>query len=254
MRPVREIVRELDAIPSRNIFFVDDSLGLNREEARKLFSEMAPLRKFWIGEGTVSLAEDPGLLRSMKRSGCQGLLVGFESVDEKSRQQMGKHRALRIRTSEVVRRFHEEGIAVCGAFIFGFDHQDKTIFDRTIEFVKTQKIGALQLGVLCPFPGTRLYARLLEEGRLYDPKWWLKGYPPFTLLFRLKGMSQVEFLDGIGRVVRELHSFRSLVRGFFGISPWRRPVRSLALYAGINLAHRKSYFNNLSLPQPFSGI
>jgi radical SAM superfamily enzyme YgiQ (UPF0313 family) len=251
MRPARDIIRDLDSLPSRNIFFVDDSLGLNRSAAKKLFAEMTALRKFWVGQATLSLAEDVDLLRLMRKSGCHGLLVGFESIDEKSQETMGKIHALKIGISEAVHRFHEEGIALSGAFIFGFDNQDITIFDRTIEFVSKNKIDAIPMGVLCPFPGTRLYQRLLAEGRLFDPKWWLRGYPPFTLLYRLQKMTPEEFFEGLDRLVKELHSVKNMVSRFFGIKPWRRPIRGYALYAGVNLAQRKRYLNDLKIPQPF---
>jgi radical SAM superfamily enzyme YgiQ (UPF0313 family) len=251
MRPVRDIIRDLDSFPSRNIFFLDDSLGLDREEGKKLFLEMTALRKFWVGQATLSLAEDVNLLRIMRKSGCHGLLVGLESIDEKSQETMGKLRTLKISVSEAVHRYHEEGIALCGALIFGFDHQDKTIFDRTIEFISKNRVDAIPLGVLCPFPGTRLYKRLLKEGRLFDPEWWLRGYPPFTLLYRLQKMTPEEFFEGLNRLVKELHSTKSLFSRFFGIRPWRRPIRGFALYAGVNLAQRKRYLNDLKLAQPF---
>ena len=254
MRPVRDIIRDLDSFPSRNIFFLDDSLGLDREEGKKLFLEMTALRKFWVGQATLSLAEDVNLLRIMRKSGCHGLLVGLESIDEKSQEMIGKLRALKISVSEAVHRYHEEGIALCGALIFGFDHQDKTIFDRTIEFVSKNRVDAIPLGVLCPFPGTRLYNRLLAEGRLFDPEWWLREYPPFTLLFRLQKMTPEEFFEGLDRFVKELHSTKSLFSRFFGIRPWRRPIRGFALYAGVNLAQRKRYFNDLKLAQPFLSV
>ncbi len=80
IRPVGEVIAEIETIDSPYLFFVDDALGLNRQEAKKLFTEMIPLRRQWLAQGTVSLAEDVELLGLMKRAGCLGLLVGFESV------------------------------------------------------------------------------------------------------------------------------------------------------------------------------
>ena len=82
VRPVQEVIAEIESIDSPHIFFVDDALGLNRDVAKKLFTEMIPLRRRWLAQGTVSLAQDLELLELMRRSGCLGLLIGFESVQK----------------------------------------------------------------------------------------------------------------------------------------------------------------------------
>jgi len=127
LRPVPEVLAEIESIDSAHLFFVDDTLGLNRAAAKELFTEMIPLGRLWAGEGRVSLAEDLELLRLMKRSGCMGLLIGFESVQKRTQVGMKKMRALRIDFSEAIRRFHGEGIGVLGTFIFGFDGESKDV-------------------------------------------------------------------------------------------------------------------------------
>ena len=79
-------------IDSPYIFFVDDALALNRNAAKKLFTEMIPLRRLWLGQGTVSLSEDVELLKLMKRSGCMGLLIGFESVQKATQNEVRKNK------------------------------------------------------------------------------------------------------------------------------------------------------------------
>ena len=95
-RPVREVIAEIETIDSPYLFFVDDNLALNRYLAKEFFREMIPLHRSWAGQGGVSLAEDPGLLRLMKRSGCTGLLIGFESVETKTNSGLTKIRNLKI--------------------------------------------------------------------------------------------------------------------------------------------------------------
>jgi len=86
---------------------------------------------------------------------------------------MKKIKNLRVDFSEAMCRFHGEGIAVLGAFIFGFDHENKDVFDQTLEFSMKYSLDGVQLRILTPFPGTQLYTRLLKEGRLLAPDWWL---------------------------------------------------------------------------------
>ena len=96
VRPVEEVLAEIESIDSPHLFFVDDALGLNRNVAKKLFTEMIPLRRRWLAQGTVSLAEDLELLGLMRRSGCLGLLIGFESVQKGTQNEVKKIKNLKI--------------------------------------------------------------------------------------------------------------------------------------------------------------
>jgi len=250
-RPVPEVIAEIESINSPHLFFVDDALAFNRPTAKKLFTEMAPFRLKWAGQGPVSLAEDLELLRLMRRSGCVGLLIGFESVQKEIRDGMRKIRNLKIDFSEATRRFHDEGIAILGAFIFGFDYENKDVFEQTFEFITRCRLDCVELRILTPFPGTRLYSRLLKEGRLFVPNWWLKGYPPDTLLFQPKGMKAEELIEGFIRLNRQTYSYGSIVKRFFGVNPWKRNLFGSLVYAGSNLATRKRYLEGINIPQPF---
>jgi len=253
VRPVQEVIAEIESIDSRHLFFVDDALGLNRNVAKKLFTEMIPLRRLWLGQGTVSLAEDLELLRLMRRSGCLGLLVGFESVQKRTQNEVKKIKNLRIDFYEAMRRFHGEGFGILGTFVFGSDYENKDVFEQTLEFIMRSRMDCAELRILTPLPGTRLYERLLSEGRLFVRDWWLRGYPPDTLLFQPRGMTADELISGFARLNRRAYSFGAMTKRFFGMSPWKRTLFGCQVYAGINLSTRKRYFKGLRNPQPFVG-
>jgi radical SAM superfamily enzyme YgiQ (UPF0313 family) len=253
VRPVQEVIAEIESIDSPHLFFVDDALGLNRNAAKKLFTEMIPLRRLWLGQGTVSLAEDIELLRLMRRSGCLGLLIGFESVQKGTQHEVKKIKNLRIDFYEAMRRFHGEGFGILGAFVFGFDYENKDVFEQTLEFIMRSHMDCAELRILTPLPGTRLYERLLSEGRLFVRDWWLRGYPPDTLLFQPKGMTADELIDGFARLNRQAYSFGAMTKRFWGMSPWKRSLLGCQVYAGVNLSTRKRYFKGLMNPQPFAG-
>jgi radical SAM superfamily enzyme YgiQ (UPF0313 family) len=253
VRPVPEVIAELESVDSTHLFFVDDAVGLNRNAARNLFTEMIPLRRRWLAQGTVSLAEDLELLGLMRRSGCLGLLIGFESVQKEAQNGVKKIQNLKIDFYEAMRRFHDEGFGVLGTFVFGFDYEDKDVFEQTLEFVMRCRMDVVQLRILTPYPGTRLYARLLGEGRLFVRAWWLRGYPPDTLLFQPKGMTADDLISGFARLNREAYSLGAMIKRFFGMNPWKRTLLGCQAYAGVNLATRKRYFKGLSNLQPFAG-
>jgi radical SAM superfamily enzyme YgiQ (UPF0313 family) len=251
MRPTSEVIAEIAAAGNSNLFLVDDALAVNRPAARKLFEEMIPLGLKWAGQGHVALAEDLDLLRLMKRSGCVGLLIGFESVQKEPVGGMPKLTNLRIGFEEAVRRFHGEGIALLGAFIFGFDHHTPEVFDRTFEFSLKNRLDAVELRILTPFPGTRLYSRLLKEGRIYKPDWWLQGYPADTLLFHPKSMTPDQLVDGFVHLNRQIYSVNAIFKRFLGMSPKRRGAFGCSVYAGLNWATRRRYLRGIDIPQPF---
>jgi len=251
VRPVQEVIAEIESIDSPHIFFVDDALGLNRNVAKRLFTEMIPLRRRWLAQGTVSLAQDLELLELMRRSGCLGLLIGFESVQKAAQNEVMKISNLRIDFHEAMRRFHGEGFGILGSFVFGFDYENKDVFEQTLEFVMRCRMDVVQMRILTPYPGTRLYMRLLGEGRLFERDWWLRGYPPDTLLFRPNGMTADELTGGYARLNRETYSLGAMMKRFLGMSPWKRTLLGCQAYAGVNLATRKRYFRGLRNPQPF---
>ena len=253
VRPVQEVIAEIESIDSPHLFFCDDALGLNRNVAKKLFTEMIPLRRRWLAQGTVSLAEDLELLRLMERSGCLGLLIGFESVQKGTQNEVKKIKNLRIDFYEAMRRFHGEGFGILGSFVFGFDYENKDVFEQTLEFIMRCRMDVVQLRILTPYPGTRLYKRLLSEGRLFVRDWWLRGYPPDTLLFQPKGMTADELISGFTRLNRQAYSFGAMMKRFLGMSPWKRTLLGCQVYAGVNLSTRKRYFKGLKNPQPFAG-
>ena len=113
MRPVRDVIAEIDSIASPHLFFVDDSFGLKRNAAKKLVREMIPLNRLWVGQGTISLAQDLELLKLMRLSGCKPLLIGFESVRKEVQDGMKKISDVGIEFSEAARRFHEHGKKQC---------------------------------------------------------------------------------------------------------------------------------------------
>jgi radical SAM superfamily enzyme YgiQ (UPF0313 family) len=251
VRPVQEVIAEIESIDSPHLFFCDDALGLNRNVAKQLFTEMIPLRRRWLAQGTVSLAEDLELLRLMERSGCLGLLIGFESVQKGTQNEVNKIKNLKIDFYEAMRRFHGEGFGILGSFVFGFDYENKDVFEQTLEFIMRGRLDVIQLRILTPYPGTRLYKRLLSEGRLFVRDWWLHGYPPDTLLFQPRGMTADELISGYDRLNRQAYSFGAMMKRFLGMTPWKRTLLGCQVYAWTNLSTRKRYFKGN--PQPFAG-
>jgi len=174
-RPHEDILSELKQSKHKYHFLVDDNLTGNREHAMGLFEKMKPLKIKWAGQGTLAIAKDAQLLRAMKQSGCELILIGFESLNEQSLTQMNKswESALGER-DELVRNIHRAGIGIYATFVFGFDGDDEQTFSDALKFAKKHNFYTAAFNHLLPFPGTSTYDRLRAENRLLYDKWWLE--------------------------------------------------------------------------------
>ncbi len=179
-RPIDEVMRELRGlrpfegfvIPNV-VFFVDDNIVGNRRYARELLARVADMGIRWLGHASVNLASDAEILRLCQRSGCIGVLIGFETLAPETMRSIGKKSLLRMDYLDAIQKIHDHGIGIDGSFVFGFDTDDEGVFDRTVDFVTRAKIEVPYFSILTPYPGTRLYERLDRDGRILTRDWSL---------------------------------------------------------------------------------
>lgn len=198
-------------------FLVDDNLVADHKNAMALFEKIAPLNIKWAGQGTLSMAKNPELLKAMKKSGCEIILIGFESLNKENLQQMNKsfNYALGER-DELVKRVHDAGIGIYATFVFGYDNDDESTVQDALEFAKKHNFYTAAFNHLLPFPNTALYNRLKDGNRLIYDKWWLADdYHYGELSFRPEKIS-AERLSELCRMARKEFSAPKTVlsRGF----------------------------------------
>jgi radical SAM superfamily enzyme YgiQ (UPF0313 family) len=216
-RPIPEVLDELEAMSNKDIFFMDDTImspGTRGEErAIELFRGMMDrgLKKRWYAQAGLDIAFSPEVLKWAKRSGCAGLGMGFESINEETLGELHKTRNLKIgvrRYSEGIKRMHDNGIAVAGAFVIGSDADTKAVFESTVKFVLDTGIDASEFSVLTPLPGTRLFTRLRQQGRIFRtnfPEDWIR-YDFQEVVFQPKHMTPDELMQGITEAYKEMSS------------------------------------------------
>ncbi|MCH5192608.1 MAG: B12-binding domain-containing radical SAM protein [Oscillospiraceae bacterium] len=222
--------------PHKYFFLVDDNLVADHKNAMVLFEKIAPLNIKWAGQGTLSMAKNPELLKAMKKSGCEIILIGFESLNKENLQQMNKsfNYALGER-DELVKRVHDAGIGIYATFVFGYDNDDESTVQDALEFAKKHNFYTAAFNHLLPFPNTALYNRLKESDRLIYDKWWLAdGYHYGELSFRPEKIS-AERLSELCRLARKEFSAPKTVlsRGFASLG--RTSPLMWGLFWGMNL-------------------
>ena len=204
MRPVDNVIAEIKTLKGNEIFFVDDNIVGKSEYARQLFTRLVPLKKKWIGQASITVANKMKLLKLLHQSGCEGFFVGFETNSIDSLEEIGKLQNINTNYIESVKKLHDHGISVLGSFIVGLDSDDKSCFENLAEFVARSKIDVVDISILTPYPGTVLYEKLKAQKRLLKDKWWLKYYAD-EVVFRPKLMTREELYQGRISTLREIY-------------------------------------------------
>lgn len=151
--------------------FLDDNIFGQPSYAKELFKELTPLKILWGSQCTVNIAKDEKILKLAAESGCKGLFIGLESINESTLREMGKKQNKYEFYEEAIKRLHKYGISVIGAFVFGCDSDNDDVFKETVEFAKKIKLDLAQFTVLTPLPGTPLRDKLEQEGRILSNDW-----------------------------------------------------------------------------------
>ena len=227
---VDDALAEIDRLPGRHLYFLDDHLFGNRRFARELFAGMAGMGRLWQAAGTVNSVLQPDLLEGAAACGLRSLFVGFETISEKNLAHHDKRQNLGKDYAAAIRRLHDLGVMVNASFVFGMDDDDPGVFDRTVEWAVDHGVETATFHILTPYPGTGLYARMAREGRLLHADWDL--YDTRHAVFRPARMSGEQLEEGYWSAYRDFYSWRNIVRGAATQDTWLGRGRHLAYSAG----------------------
>ena len=227
-QPVEEALGEIERLPGRHLYFLDDHLFGNRQFAFELLSAMRGMNRVWQAAGTVRTVFDRELLDLAVASGLRTLLVGFETLSEDNLRNQHKRQNVDIDYSEAVRRFRDAGVFVNATFVFGMDDDDETVFDRTVEWAVNQGVETATFHILTPYPGTVLHQRLAAAGRVTSRNWDL--YDTRHVVFEPSRMSAERLRAGYHRAYRDFYRATSIVRSASHKVRWQDRVRH-AIYA-----------------------
>jgi len=248
-RPVEEVVADIESMKGRPFFFVDDNFAMNRRYAQELLHALIPLKIRWVSQTSISAAHDEELLRLMAASGCQGVLIGLESLSPGNLVSMNKgFNLMRGGFEQALTNLRRHRIRIYATFVFGYDGDTERSFAETLEFARKQRFFVAAFNHLMPFPGTPLYRRLEHEGRLLYEKWWLEdNYSFYMVPFQPAHMSPT---------VLERKCIEARVAYYEWSSIWKRagnpanrtnPLIWLGYYV-INAVFRKEVLQRMHYP------
>jgi radical SAM superfamily enzyme YgiQ (UPF0313 family) len=213
-KPIGEVVADIRQMKPRKLIFLDLNLISDTDYAKELFRAIAPLRVRWGGLATTMIAWDDELLDLAAASGCGGLLLGFESLSDGALAESRKQFSSRLEYKTVIEKLHARKIAIQGCFVFGFDDDDTTVFERTAQFAIDSHIDLPRYAIMTPFPGTPLHTRLASEGRLLTTDW--SFYDGQHVVYQPSRMTPEELQLGTERAWKMTYSYSNIFRRLAG--------------------------------------
>jgi radical SAM superfamily enzyme YgiQ (UPF0313 family) len=207
---VDRALKEIESLPGRHLFFLDDNLFGDRAFALALFDGLRGMGRLWQAAGTVSSVLDPTLLDRAAQSGLKSLFIGFETLNPDNLRQQHKLQNVGHNYDHVVRQLHDRGVMINASFVFGMDGDGPSVFDRTAEWAISWGLETATFHILTPYPGSRLYDRMQRDGRIRTRDWRL--YDTRHCVYEPKGMTAAQLETGYHRAYETFYRWSNILR------------------------------------------
>ena len=232
-RPVADVIRELRALGTRHVMFIDDNFIGDPRWTVEFLEELRrqQLGIKWSAAVSTNVGNRPDILDIMAETGCQSLFIGFESISGEANKAIGKSHNRVGTYGPLVAALHRRNIMVNASLVFGLDGDGPEVFERTLAWLVANKVDTMTAHVLTPYPGTKLHERLEAEGRILDRDY--AHYSTARAVFSPIGMTTAELEDGYLWMYEAFYSWKSVLR--------RMPTsgRRIVPYFLFNLLYRK---------------
>jgi radical SAM superfamily enzyme YgiQ (UPF0313 family) len=202
---------EIERLPGRHLYFLDDHLFGDKRFATALFDGMRGMGRLWQAAGTVNAVLSSGLLEKAVAAGLRSLFVGFETLNPTNLVEQHKYQNLRRDYAQATDRLHDLGLMINGSFVFGMDGDDESVFERTVDWAIERGIETATFHILTPYPGTALHGRIAAQGRITTENWDL--YDTRHAVFRPARMTAEALERGYWRAYRHFYRWTSIARG-----------------------------------------
>jgi len=222
---VDDALAEIDRLPGRHLYFLDDHLLGDRRFAEALFEGMRGMGRLFQGAATVDSILRGDVIERAADAGLRSIFVGFETLAPENLKRSNKRQNLGRDYNAVTDRLHSLGIMINGSFVFGMDEDEPDVFRRIVDWAIERGITTATFHIQTPYPGTRLHASMVREGRILTRDWNL--YDTRHVVYRPAKLSIRELKQGYDWAYREFYRWSSIARA--------------SLYHG-TLKHRAKHF------------
>lgn len=227
---VDDALAEIDRLPGRHLYFLDDHLFGNPRFASALFEGMRGMGRVWQAAGTVQTVTMPNLLEKAVDCGLRSLFVGFETLNQDNLKTQHKIQNLNRNYDDAIRRLHDLGVMINASFVFGMDDDDESVFERTVEWAIQQGIETATFHILTPYPGTALHHNMVKQDRITTQNWDL--YDTRHAVFQPKKMSPQALEAGYQRAYQDFYRWGSIFRSAWVQEGYSERLRHVAYVSG----------------------
>lgn len=227
---VDDALAEIDRLPGRHLYFLDDHLLGNVRFASSLFEGMIGMNRVFQGAATIDSILRGDLIEKAAKAGLRSVFVGFETFSPANLKQSNKKQNLEKDYIKAVDRLHSLGIMINGSFVFGLDDDDKDVFKRTVEWGVKNSITTSTYHILTPYPGTNLFKSMEQQGRIMTRNWDL--YDTRSVVYRTINITAEELKNGYDWAYREFYSWSNIFRASFNHESVKHQLKHFFYTAG----------------------
>ncbi len=256
-RNIDEVIREIELQDRKTLFFVDDNITADHHAAKELFRALIPLKIKWVSQASMDITTDRELLTLMRKSGCLGNVIGFESLSAENLSGTGKAANISAASGDYrtqIRILRDFGFQTWAAFTLGYDGDSPESIERMLDFSLENRFTFAAFNILMPYPGTEFYRKLKRENRLlYDGKWWLHPEYRFNHASYIPAQMTPGQLTGAGLRCRSVfNSPGSIFRRAFDLKTNMRNPLQLGIYCLYNPLFRQETFKKQGMHLGYS--
>ncbi len=227
---VDDALAEIERLPGRHLYFLDDHLLGNAKFAAALFEGMRGMNRVFQGASTVDAILRGNLIEKAAEAGLRSLFVGFETLSETNLRSSNKKQNLGKDYRAAIRRLHDLGIMINGSFVFGLDDDTSDVFKTTVDWAVLQGITTATFHILTPYPGTQLFSDMENQGRILTRDWDL--YDTRHVVYQTRNISATELKAGYDRAYRDFYSWSNIFKAAAQHDSLKHCLKHLAYSAG----------------------
>jgi radical SAM superfamily enzyme YgiQ (UPF0313 family) len=222
-------LREIDRLPGRHLYFLDDHLLGHQRFAAGLFEGMKGMDRVFQGASTIDAILRGDLIERAAEAGMRSVFVGFETLSRNNLEQSNKRQNIGKDYEQAIERLHSLGIMINGSFVFGLDADGPDVFRRTVDWAVRNSLTTCTFHILTPYPGTRLFANMEAQGRILHREW--DRYDTRQVVYKTVGLTAEELKRGYDWAYKSFYSWSNILKASFGHDQVKHSLKHFA-YAG----------------------